>query len=87
MVVPYPWDYTEFVNKMQSNLGEGDRVYAVAIEGIKDCHSSSLNEILDAAVTYSCQEQGFREITLSGIPEPRWDQIELDDYLLQRMIE
>ena len=85
MIVPYPWDYTEFVHKMQRSLGEGIKVESFYIYWISKCSSSSLNEILDAATTYCCQEQGVKEIALINIRHH--GEHKFDEYLLQRMIE
>ena len=85
MIVPQPWDYTEFVHKMQRSLGEGIKVETFCIDGISKCSSSSLNEILDAAITYCCQEQGLKEITLEDIMYS--GELKFDEYLLKRMIE
>ena len=85
MIVPYPWDYSDFVNKMQRSLGDGGRVECILIEKISKCSSSSLNEILDAATTYCCQQQGFKEITLTYSLidfECADDQLKFDEYLL-----
>ena len=89
MIIPYPWDYIEFVNKMQRSLGEGIIVESFYIKLISKCSSSSLNEILDIATTYCCQEQGLKEInlTLNSSRFECTDQLKFDEYLLQRMID
>ena len=88
MIVPYPWDYTEFVTKILSLLQEEDpnkKIETMRIFNITQCSSSSLNELLDAATTYCCHNNGFKNLSISNIDTSQ--ELTFDEYLLQRFVE